>query len=344
MQSTALLRVNHSQVNTHITTHTDGADGAVPSREKYLLCRPEGGLNDVLNQVAVCFQYCLKYDRVLVIDTINTKTFREPFTDYFMLDHPALKWLPDPSPFLAAAAEQRLSLFPPCARLVHGDEQPHYASGNYVVLNQRITFDFTQAYPHDILVHHQCGRAPQVPREFLQTLRLRPALCEAVKTRWRSLPKPYASVHLRNTDMKCAMESLLPAIRRLRGNVFLATDSAKTQRLVQELLPGRLHITEIPDFDDRALHLERVFGQAKTNINTGAIIDVILLALARNLHLGTARSGYAILARQLNRDQPLLRSWFKQEWVGRTFLWQLRLNSLDLLACRILRRLRRRSR
>ena len=40
---------------------------------KYLLCRPCGGLNDILCQIGGCYNYCAKYNRILLIDTNHFK-------------------------------------------------------------------------------------------------------------------------------------------------------------------------------------------------------------------------------------------------------------------------------
>src|SRR5262245_56030130 len=49
---------------------------------KYVLCRPEGGLGDIFNQIWPCCVYAREYDRTLVIDTISTD-FQDDFFRYF---------------------------------------------------------------------------------------------------------------------------------------------------------------------------------------------------------------------------------------------------------------------
>ena len=49
---------------------------------KYLLCRPEGGFNDMLCQIYKCYQYCKKHNRCLLLDTKHT-SFGLSFHKYF---------------------------------------------------------------------------------------------------------------------------------------------------------------------------------------------------------------------------------------------------------------------
>jgi hypothetical protein len=54
--------------------------------EKYLLCRPLGGLNDILCQINYCYNYCIKFNRILLIDTsflYEHNSFSCSFDKYF---------------------------------------------------------------------------------------------------------------------------------------------------------------------------------------------------------------------------------------------------------------------
>jgi hypothetical protein len=50
---------------------------------KYLLCRPLGGLNDILCQIYNCYGYCLRNNRILMIDTEYNSFFGKSFDTYF---------------------------------------------------------------------------------------------------------------------------------------------------------------------------------------------------------------------------------------------------------------------
>jgi hypothetical protein len=293
----------------------------------YVLCRPEGGLNDLLSQTGRCFDYCLRHGRTLVVDSENIETFAEPFARYFEINHPRVRVIRDASGFIAEAQARGLGVFPPHARLVHGEECPAYdaVQRNYCLGGEPVTFDFGRIYEAPVLIHHQCGMAPQ-GAEFLRSLRLSAEICREVAGRWRALPKPYLGVHIRHTDIKGDIGPVLPLFERYRGPVFLATDSAAVQARIRILRPRGLFTTDIPDFGGNALHFERVTGAMKTRVNMTAVVDLVLLALAENVYAAPGRSGYSILAKALNRTQQTAVRWIEARHAGAGFVWALRLN------------------
>src|SRR5690606_1748594 len=49
---------------------------------RFVLCIPHGGLNDTLCEIERCWDYCIKYERVLLVDTRNTGLMGE-MGDFF---------------------------------------------------------------------------------------------------------------------------------------------------------------------------------------------------------------------------------------------------------------------
>jgi hypothetical protein len=68
-----------------------------PQTERYLLCRPHGGLNDTLCQIEKCWKYALKSDRVLIIDTRNSGLHAD-FSEYFEAKEKSLRFIFDTHP------------------------------------------------------------------------------------------------------------------------------------------------------------------------------------------------------------------------------------------------------
>ena len=54
---------------------------------KYVLCRPIGGLIDSFMEIQKCYIYCLKYNRILLIDTLSKDHYENNncfnFSDFF---------------------------------------------------------------------------------------------------------------------------------------------------------------------------------------------------------------------------------------------------------------------
>ena len=50
---------------------------------KYLLCKPQGGFCDNLQFIDGCIKYCKKYNRTLLINMLDSWTYKINFSDYF---------------------------------------------------------------------------------------------------------------------------------------------------------------------------------------------------------------------------------------------------------------------
>lgn len=56
------------------------------NKNRLLLCRPLGGLNDILCQIESCCRYAERFGRTVVVETDFhcTKSFRDDFSRYFV--------------------------------------------------------------------------------------------------------------------------------------------------------------------------------------------------------------------------------------------------------------------
>ncbi len=291
---------------------------------KYLLCRPEAGLNDMLRQLSICVDYCLLHDRILVIDTASTNVFSAPFADYFSLDIDGLTVRLAPEDFLDFAEANQLSIYPPVGKLRHGTERLRYDPElkNTCLGDVLLTFDFTREYAEDILLHHQSGGGPPTDR-LMRGMRVSPRLAADFRQRWSALPKPYIGIHIRDTDKKSSFETVQPVLERVSGTVFLATDSAAAQQRAARLRPAGLFMSEIPDCGGAPIHYRSVSPEQKMTNNTTAVVDLLLLAFAEKIYVSTTESGYSRLALRLNRRQSWVLRWFADAGAGRAFRLKL---------------------
>jgi len=54
---------------------------------KYFSLIPAGGFNDILSQIYFSIEYCIKFKRILLINTVNTD-YHINFSDYFTINLP----------------------------------------------------------------------------------------------------------------------------------------------------------------------------------------------------------------------------------------------------------------
>ena len=126
-----------------------------------LLCRPRGGLNDMLSQIERCCRYAEMTDRSVIVDTkFGRESFGDDFDRYFISRQSRL---------VLSASELRADLdraevFPTGlkGRVSSYDWYRDETSKLHVdrQTGEPLTFDFAQDYPHDLLVHQQPRRRP----------------------------------------------------------------------------------------------------------------------------------------------------------------------------------------
>lgn len=253
---------------------------------RYVLCRPLGGLNDMLCQIADCRAYAARYGRVVVVDTNHSETeyFRDRFSAYFTSSRPDLVLDIEAAPALVA-------LRPCVPAFIEGRVGDyrirHHRARNLPVdrlTGQVVTFDFTRDHPAPLLVHHLWGggRNGLAALEGLSiTDEIQGRLCE----RLSAVGGPYCAVHIRATDYRTRYEADLVRIAPyLTGPVFVATDSARALQAAKDIL-GRervLSFSALPAGGEEPLHRLRD-DQDTFSRNADAILDLLMLALARRL-------------------------------------------------------------
>jgi hypothetical protein len=288
------------------------------SRERLLLCRPQGGLNDMLSQIEASCQYAERFDRTVVVETDapSTHHFWDRFDNYFVSRQPRL---------ILDAADYR-------NEFDAMETQPRFLAGrvnsyrarfvdpalNYVDVEtgRPVWFDLLRDYPEPLLVRHRSGSSP-LSVFALARLRLQEGLVETLFERLRTIGPDYAAIHVRNTDYRSDFEAKVTQwARELDGPVFVATDNRASLEACRQMLgPERTHsFAALPDEAAGApLHMTRGLKD-RARLNADAILDLIMLALSREFRaielkpnaFGAKYSGYALLAARLQGARPIL--------------------------------------
>ena len=285
--------------------------------KRFVLCRPQGGLNDMLNQIERCYFYALVCSRYLIVDTayIHSDSFRDRFSKYFLSRHPRML-LENP---LSDGELDALAAFPSFLSGRVSNYRVDYDAGSksYVEAESRqpVTFNMRATYREPLLVHHGHGGGLRSIL-CLGHLTLSPMMRSRLEERMRRLPAGYAALHVRNTDMKTDYRPMLAEIRR-RGvsDLFVATDDRRVLDECRVVLPGTVihSFSEIPDTGGKPIHLGFSTAEAEVR-NSDAILDLLILAQAKLLFLcrkvhgsGPQISGYARLASLLNENPEYIR-------------------------------------
>ena len=282
-----------------------------------LLCRPRGGLNDMVSQIERCCRYAELTNRAVIVDTdYGADSFGDDFDRYFISRQQHLI-------LSAKGLDHELdcaSTFPPslARRMSSYKSSWDQRKDGFVEREsgELLTFDFNEDYPHELLVHQQHGRLPISVSIFMR-LSLRPELTKELLARVASIGGPYLGVHVRHTDYRSDYH---PLIDQLAGGeiarLFVATDNRKVLDEFRAALPGKQIFSfaeELSD-DGSPIHLR---GRRVGNVhrrNCDAILDLLLLALSvgvvsadlLNGRRDFTKSGFTVLATELFKQKRYL--------------------------------------
>jgi len=290
---------------------------------KYLLCRPQGGLNDLLCQIELCCRYGEATGRVVVVDTAcaNTGSFHDEFNHCFHSRQSRLLLSRQDVPVDVTS----LRVFPHGlqGRLDTYAVDPKMPNQPYVdsLTKQAVTFDFNALYDEELLVHHQPGGGDQSLFALLR-LRLTDALKQALEQRLSRIGGPYVGLHVRHTDYQSDYREVLASLAKAAPpKLFVATDNQHVLDEVRQTLTSTqvFSFAEGLSTDGQPIHKATLQGSPEQAFsrNQDAILDLLMLALAARLVLvkissrqsaGScpAYSGFSVLANNLKTAKVVL--------------------------------------
>lgn len=283
--------------------------------KKYLICRPQGGLNDIFNQIERCRFYAWKHGRDLVVDTNygNAIHFRDEFGYYFKSNRDYMRFcsaedLVDPGEVsvLPTVLSGRLSGYP---------FEFDRSAVCYVESASRmpLTFDFSTDHDERVLVHHTGGGGVS-SLQLLRRIQLRETVASEVIRRRGRLDANYIAVHARNTDLISNYRPIIAEINAsgYRGQVLICTDDKNVVDEFRENLNSAdvISLANLETGEDRRIHFLQPTDDARAR-NIDAICDLMLLALSNELFVAHLLpnaeapggfSGFSLLARLLHRE------------------------------------------
>jgi hypothetical protein len=294
--------------------------------QRLLLCRPQGGLNDMLSQIEACCRYAEKAGRTVVVDTAypGGTAFQDDFRNYFeskqsrlllSLDEPgatldAIKVAPE---FLQGRVSTYSAIWGPNGAWNAKRQRPANAWLD-AETRKPLTFDFLKDHPQELLLHHSEGRNQVSPYALMRLVVAR-KVTDELKRRLDAIGRPYDAIHIRHTDMKTSYEPTLESIRKSPPQkVFVATDNIQVLDDFRAALgPDRVFsFSSLPATAGEPLHKGAAHGESRFARNQDAIVDLLMLALSRQLLIvkvqeGPEYSGFSKLAQELWHHKIMLK-------------------------------------
>lgn len=285
--------------------------------DRFILCRPHGGLNDILSQVHKTLIHALQYKRQLIVDT-RANGFHDDFCQYFKTAgrFPSIQFqLTDDD----LAHLNRQSCFPRSLQARVDNYSLSYVDSlaNYVVSDsgERPQIGITDR-TEKVIIHDQCGGGRGC--QALPYLQFTDQVSNEITARIISLPKGYEAIHIRYSDVPFDYHPFLEDLRdTLKGrSVVVCTDSLEVLKACRDqLTESTVYNLGRPPKTSQKIHDNP--GVTNQTTNTDALVDLLSLALAEKIHFpsgqGVYPSGFSILAADLsNRDD------LKRQLLGRT--------------------------
>ena len=293
--------------------------GTTAQDQRYVLCRPDAGLNDILCQIELMHRYADRSGRILIVDTAyaNSITFKDEMCNYFtskesnlVLSARNLIESFDSMVVFPPALQGRVNGYYPWVR----DERDEIVDWETGI---PVSFDMSMDYPHQLLVHHAYGGGA-ISLFALTKLTINDNIIDQLVERMDTIGSPYSAIHIRNTDYKTNYK---PTIERLRNSVltpvFISTDSLECRNYCEQAFGAQnvLYFSKIPH-DGKAIHYNQGFSDIFQR-NADAILDLLMLALSSRFHRvsrdgspdGAVR-GYSMLAENLFTYDGILLSLF----------------------------------
>jgi len=286
---------------------------------KLVLCRPQGGFNDMLVQIEKCCRYAERENRIVVVDTAykHTNAFYDAFSNYFTSRHDNL--ILDINNYSLSEVE-RPEIYPSFLQGRIDSYKTRWAPEvrNHIDIetNSLTTFDMSKSYPQKVLVHHQSGGG-ELSFHTLSRIALQKSLVMELTRRVLSIGGPYIAVHIRNTDYRTKYDRFLEQISSINfRKIFVATDNSSVVKDFKVHL-GDSRVLSFSDLSSRPgipLHRNQTFGPLIQRRNRDTILDLFTLALANKLYILPIEkqplrySGYSLLANNLWKNKSVLKT------------------------------------
>ena len=189
--------------------------------EKYVLCIPGGGFNDQLSQMELCYTYCKKFDRTLLINTKNS-IYGKSFHEYFSFHLPEVKIICDSGKISQIVRNRKL-------RKKFGNNINNYGRSflsfpSFSGYGQ--DFSNEKEFPEEVLIHQGGGKG--YPTTLLRLLRFNGKILNRFSERYEKIKKPYLCLYIRNTDRQSDFKKLYLENKDLIDsyqNIYVATDN-----------------------------------------------------------------------------------------------------------------------
>ena len=282
---------------------------------RYLICFPQGGINDMFSRIQACIQYCILENRMLVLDT-RKNWFRECWRDYFYINHKVLYHGEDVPSFITSLLKK--NVYPKTLQDRTYESLPDAVWINPGHMEMDGIFVSTPlhiSYTQDVVVYSDCGSSLHINHILSITV-----FSEEIKREYHRrrsvLPDKYISVHIRNTDYKSDIDTFIRMYdTTLKSNdLFVATDHHDSLIRMKERYGERVYsFASLPSLPEGTnIHESKVAQELRDtpekrhDFLIDIFTDFLLLASGTECITSNSKSGFSRSVRELNKYPTLV--------------------------------------
>lgn len=261
----------------------------------YVYFIPRGGFNDILCQITGIINFCKKYKRTLLLDTINS-TYKINFHDYFTICNLDINIITNIHDIIKIINKQHTiypDQLPPNILQQLNHESVKYTKNGYKYEDIMLKLP-TNNVTQDIIFHASCGGGDGFP--LFSKLLLREDIKLNIKYKLSLLPEKYLCIHIRNTDYKCDYKALYNDNKTLihsYGTIYVCTDDKNSLLYFKNMHHNVLNFTTFPEQPSVSLHSSNI----SPHIKIMDTITDIYVASKSNQIISYSKGGFIKLLR-----------------------------------------------
>ena len=286
---------------------------------KYLLCYPLGGFLDNLSVISVCYAYCKKFNRILLIKFKDSTSYPMNFHDYFYFNKKCqVKIISDNDTIDRILLKNKNSLIPSYLKDYIIDFKFCYVKNDldqkigfkwiYDKLNRPLNIDFNLNYNENVITYVNCARTVNAnyntKYNIFEMIEFKNNILADFYSKYSKLPANYLSIQIRNSDRNCDYEKLInDNIDKIKKKdfIFIATDDKFCLEFFNKKnLPYKCFTyfpKNIKENDSYALYKYDTDIKIKDTIS-----DLLILMLSDEI-LSNSEGNFILLAKQYHQKK-----------------------------------------
>jgi len=194
----------------------------------YIIVQPRGGFVDVMSNIQRAFDYAVKHNRILIIDTRGNSCFLYGDIHQFLFfEHPTIH-VCDLDAFYDSIKGE--SFYPNELKNKLTSMKNYFvqSKGFFINVDGNEVYtgiDFNKTYAESVILDSQCGRYSNNFYIF-NYVKFKKPIIDEYQRRLSNLPSLFNSFHIRNTDHKSDVSAFLEKHKDLMNEMpfFLASD------------------------------------------------------------------------------------------------------------------------